>query len=116
MHADRQATEKKRPRVEKILLPPAVRLKNEKRPFPLRTKNRQRNPKQPLDRKSPIQVCELSLPQPSHREGNVDRAGSSSSSASSARKALGIVKWTVWVLDFAREFLPDEYEEVGRGQ
>jgi hypothetical protein len=61
-------------------------------------------------------VSELSLPQPSHREGNVDRAGSSSSSASSARKALGIVKWTVWVLDFAREFLPDEYEEVGRGQ
>ena len=62
LHADRQATEKKRPRVEKILLPPAVRLKNEKRPFPLRTKNRQRNPKQPLDRKSPIQVCEPSVP------------------------------------------------------
>jgi hypothetical protein len=33
LHADRQATEKKRTRVEKILLPPAVRLKNEKRPF-----------------------------------------------------------------------------------
>ena len=33
MHVDRQATEKKRPQVEKILLPPAARLKNEKRPF-----------------------------------------------------------------------------------
>jgi hypothetical protein len=56
LHADRQATEKKRPQVEKILLPSAARLKNEKRPFPLRTKNCQHYPKQPLDRKSPIQV------------------------------------------------------------
>ena len=32
MHADRQATEKKRPQAEKILLPPAARLKNEERP------------------------------------------------------------------------------------
>jgi hypothetical protein len=31
LHADRQATEKKRPQVEKILLPPAARLKNEER-------------------------------------------------------------------------------------
>jgi hypothetical protein len=38
---------------------PAARLRNEERPFPLRTKNWQQNPKTPLDRKSPIQVCEL---------------------------------------------------------
>jgi hypothetical protein len=31
LHADRQATEKKRPQVEKILLPSAARLKNEER-------------------------------------------------------------------------------------
>ena len=38
---------------------PDCRRRDEKRPFPPRTKNRQRNPKQPLDRKSPIQVrCE----------------------------------------------------------
>jgi hypothetical protein len=38
---------------------PDCRRRDEKRPFPLRTKNCQTNPKQPLDRKSPIQVsCE----------------------------------------------------------
>src|SRR6202035_3930802 len=41
---------------------PDCRRRDEKRPFPLRTKNSQHNPKQPLDRKSPIQVhCELDL-------------------------------------------------------
>jgi hypothetical protein len=53
LHADRQATEKKRPQVEKNLLPPAVRLKNEKRPFPLRTKNCQHNPNNRLTGKAP---------------------------------------------------------------
>src|SRR6476646_2925372 len=44
----------------RALREPDRRRRDEKRPFPLRTKNRQRNPKQPLDRKSPIQVsCEL---------------------------------------------------------
>jgi len=39
---------------------PDCRRRDEKRPFPLRTKNCQHYPKQPLDRKSPIQVhCEL---------------------------------------------------------
>src|SRR5580692_6366097 len=39
---------------------PDCRRRDEKRLFPLRTKNSQHNPKQPLDRKSPIQVhCEL---------------------------------------------------------
>ena len=51
--ADRQATEKKRPQVEKNILPPAVRLKNEKRPFPLRTKNCQHNPNNRLTGKAP---------------------------------------------------------------
>jgi len=41
--------------------PDCRRLKNEKRPFPLRTKNCQHNPKQPLDRKSPIQVRRAAL-------------------------------------------------------
>jgi hypothetical protein len=35
---------------------PDCRRWDEKRPFPLRTKNCQHNPEQPLDRKSPIQV------------------------------------------------------------
>ena len=44
----------------RALREPDCRRRDEKRPFPLRTKNSQHNPKQPLDRKSPIQVsCEL---------------------------------------------------------
>ena len=51
LHADRQATEKKRPQVEKILLPPAMRLKNEER---LSAPNKKpATTKQPLDRKLP---------------------------------------------------------------
>src|SRR5436190_19168869 len=43
----------------RALREPDCRRRDEKRPFPLRTKNCQHNPKQPLDRKSPIQVmCE----------------------------------------------------------
>src|ERR1700730_5231788 len=46
----------------RVLRGPDCRRRDEKRPFPLRTKNSQHNPKQPLDRKSPIQVrCELDL-------------------------------------------------------
>src|SRR5580700_143480 len=46
----------------RALREPDRRRRDEKRPFPLRTKNCQHNPKQPLDRKSPIQVhCELDL-------------------------------------------------------
>jgi hypothetical protein len=40
----------------RALREPDYRRRDEKRPFPLRTKNCQHNPKQPLDRKSPIQV------------------------------------------------------------
>jgi hypothetical protein len=40
----------------RALREPGCRRRDEKRPFPLRTKNCQHNPKQPLDRKSPIQV------------------------------------------------------------
>src|SRR5580704_226259 len=40
----------------RALREPDRRRRDEKRPFPLRTKNSQQNPKQPLDRKSPIQV------------------------------------------------------------
>ena len=40
----------------RALREPDRRRRDEKRPFPLRTKNCQHNPKQPLDRKSPIQV------------------------------------------------------------
>src|SRR5207245_6106615 len=40
----------------RALREPDCRRRDEKRPFPLRTKNCQHNPKQPLDRKSPIQV------------------------------------------------------------
>src|SRR5438105_14407335 len=44
----------------RALREPDRRRRDEERPFPLRTKNWQQNPKQPLDRKSPIQVrCEL---------------------------------------------------------
>src|SRR6185437_96922 len=43
----------------RALREPDPRRWDEKRPFPLRTKNCQHYPKQPLDRKSPIQVsCE----------------------------------------------------------
>ena len=63
LHADRQATEKKRPQVEKILLPPAARLKNEKRPFPLRTKNCQHNPNNRLTGKAPYKFESISLQQ-----------------------------------------------------
>ena len=45
--------------MEKILLPPAVRLKNEKRPFPLRTKKVSAQPKQPLDSKAPYKFESL---------------------------------------------------------
>src|SRR5712672_2048054 len=45
----------------RALREPDPRRRDEKRPFPLRTKNCQHNPKQPLDRKSPIQV-RISLP------------------------------------------------------
>ena len=52
---------------------PDRRRRDEERPFPLRTKNRQQSPneqrincpapgQQPLDKKSPIQVCKLSVP------------------------------------------------------
>jgi hypothetical protein len=41
---------------------PDCRRRDEKRPFPLRTKNCQTNPKQPLDRKSPIQVYDEPVP------------------------------------------------------
>ena len=40
----------------RALREPDRRRRDEKRPFPLRTKNCQHNPKQPLDSKSPIQV------------------------------------------------------------
>jgi hypothetical protein len=40
----------------RALREPDRRRRDEERPFPLRTKNSQQNPKQPLDRKSPIQV------------------------------------------------------------
>src|SRR5205814_4436490 len=40
----------------RALREPDRRRRDEERPFPLRTKNCQTNPKQPLDRKSPIQV------------------------------------------------------------
>src|SRR5580704_17750641 len=40
----------------RALREPDPRRRDEKRPFPLRTKNCQHNPKQPLYRKSPIQV------------------------------------------------------------
>src|SRR6516225_408602 len=40
----------------RALREPDRRRRDEKRPFPLRTKNCQHNPKQLLDRKSPIQV------------------------------------------------------------
>src|ERR1700756_1168226 len=50
----------------RALREPDRRRRDEKRPFPLRTKNRQRNPKQPLDRKSPIQVRIHSPPAKSH--------------------------------------------------
>src|SRR5215470_14995459 len=51
---------------------PDRRRRDEERPFPLRTKNWQQtannnqriNCPQPLDRKSPIQVCKLSVPSP----------------------------------------------------
>src|SRR5882757_3842168 len=46
----------------RALREPDRRRRDEKRPFPLQTKNCQHNPKQPLDRKSPIQVCEPSVP------------------------------------------------------
>src|ERR1700756_2131785 len=57
----------------RALREPDRRRRDEKRPFPLRTKNRQRNPKQPLDRKSPIQVCELSVPE-RRTDGHENRA------------------------------------------
>src|SRR5712664_1016878 len=41
----------------RALREPDRRRRDEERPFPLRTKNCEQNPKQPLDRKSPIQVC-----------------------------------------------------------
>jgi hypothetical protein len=40
----------------RALREPGCRRRDEKRPSPLRTKNSQHNPKQPLDRKNPIQV------------------------------------------------------------
>jgi len=43
----------------RALREPDRRRRDEERPFPLRTKNCEQNPKQPLDRKSPVQVsCE----------------------------------------------------------
>ena len=45
----------------RALREPDCTRRDEKRPFPLRTKNCQHNPKQPLDRKSPIQL-RISLP------------------------------------------------------
>src|SRR3984893_12105218 len=41
-----------KPEADKTVLTPAARLKNEERPFPLRTKNGKQTQKQPLDRKS----------------------------------------------------------------
>ena len=53
----------------RALREPDRRRRDEKRPFPLRTKNCQHNPKQPLDRKSPIQVtCESVIGRLSHRK------------------------------------------------
>src|ERR1700759_1193886 len=46
----------------RALREPDCRRRDEKRPFPLRTKNSQHNPKQPVDRKSPIQVHKPSVP------------------------------------------------------
>jgi hypothetical protein len=73
LHADRQVTEKKRPQVEKILLPPAARLKNEERlsRSEQRTGKKQ---KRPLDRKSPIQVRILLPPVASHERTGERRA------------------------------------------
>src|SRR5690348_6438758 len=46
----------------RALREPDCRRRDEKRPFPLRTKNFSATQKQPLDRKSPIQVCKPSVP------------------------------------------------------
>jgi hypothetical protein len=63
LHADRQATEKKRPQVKKILLPPAARLKNEERPSRSEQRTVRQTHNNRLDRKSPIQVmCEPRAP------------------------------------------------------
>src|SRR5260370_32701120 len=42
----------------RALREPDRRRWDEERPFPLRTKNYEQNPTQPLDSKSPIQACE----------------------------------------------------------
>ena len=47
----------------RALRAPDCRRRDEKRPFPLRTKNFSTTQNQPLDRKSPIQVCEPSVRQ-----------------------------------------------------
>jgi hypothetical protein len=67
LHADRQATEKKRPQVEKILLPPAMRLKNKKRPF--RSEQKTGNNQTTTRQETPIQVCKLSVPDEGYRSG-----------------------------------------------
>src|SRR5436190_19885424 len=95
-HVDRQATEKKRLQVEKILLPPAARLKNEKRPFQLRTKNRQQTKNTYLTGKAPYRsesgflqrrICELSnLRPPLHGTRNRKFEPSPSSGDSTVRR------------------------------
>jgi hypothetical protein len=57
----------------RALREPDRRRRDEKRPFPLRTKNCQHNPKRPLDRKSPIQVRIRLPPAASHERTRLPR-------------------------------------------
>src|ERR1700730_2816288 len=98
LHADRQATEKKRPQVEKNLLPPAVRLKNgEEKAFSAPNKELSAKPKQqsqincparpksPLTGESPIQVAsEPDFPGSNFRKGQVAMARLVTSSCTGA--------------------------------
>ena len=102
LHADRQATEKKRPQVEKNLLPPAVRLKNgEETAFSAPNKELSAKPKQqsqincparaksPLTGESPIQVAsEPDFPGSDFRKGQVAMARLVTSSCTGASRKL----------------------------
>ena len=68
----------------RALREPDCRRRDEKRPFPLRTKNCQHNPKQPLDRKSPIQL-RIPLAPAASQANSVPRRNSLGSARSRAR-------------------------------
>ena len=74
--------------------------RDEERPFPLRTKNRRQSPngqrincpapgQQPLDKKSPIQVCKLSVPNPGENQAAFGRLAIRSAYRAPAVNAYG---------------------------